>query len=84
MALPAGGDVGVDAEDGVDAKAGDPERVPRGRRASAGATGGLPLELTSFVGRRHELTETKNLLAGSRLVTLGGSPQSVDILNTGS
>jgi len=72
MALPAGGDVGVDAEDGVDAKAGDPERVPRGRRASAGATGGLPLELTSFVGRRHELTETKNLLAGSRLVTLTG------------
>ncbi|MDH6293315.1 ATP-binding protein, partial [Rhodococcus opacus] len=32
----------------------------------------LPLELTSFVGRRHELTEAKNLLAGSRLVTLTG------------
>ncbi|MFC9551562.1 protein kinase [Rhodococcus sp. NPDC056960] len=36
------------------------------------ATGRLPLELTSFVGRRHELTEAKNLLAGSRLVTLTG------------
>ncbi|AII10883.1 protein kinase domain-containing protein [Rhodococcus opacus] len=35
-------------------------------------TGTLPLELTSFVGRRHELTEAKNLLAGSRLVTLTG------------
>ncbi|NGP09647.1 protein kinase [Rhodococcus sp. 14C212] len=37
-----------------------------------GTTGSLPLELTSFVGRRHELTEVKNLLAGSRLVTLTG------------
>ena len=36
------------------------------------ATGRLPEELTSFVGRRHELTEAKNLLAGSRLVTLTG------------
>ncbi|NHU44292.1 protein kinase [Rhodococcus sp. A14] len=38
----------------------------------ASTTGDLPLELTSFVGRRHELTEAKNLLAGSRLVTLTG------------
>ncbi|MDH6293533.1 ATP-binding protein, partial [Rhodococcus opacus] len=37
-----------------------------------GTAGNLPLELTSFVGRRHELTETRNLLAGSRLVTLTG------------
>jgi len=36
------------------------------------ATGNLPLELTSFVGRRHELTEVRNLLSGSRLVTLTG------------
>ncbi|MFE5703483.1 protein kinase [Rhodococcus koreensis] len=47
-----------------------------GRRLTAssahGATGSLPLEMTSFVGRRHELTEAKNLLAGSRLVTLTG------------
>ncbi|MFJ9363430.1 protein kinase [Nocardia sp. NPDC101769] len=35
-------------------------------------TGSLPLELTSFVDRRIQLTEIKNLLAGSRLVTLTG------------
>ncbi|WAM19168.1 protein kinase domain-containing protein [Rhodococcus sp. JS3073] len=40
--------------------------------SSRNATGNLPLELTSFVGRRHELTEAKNLLTGSRLVTLTG------------
>ncbi|MFE7423512.1 protein kinase [Rhodococcus sp. NPDC057529] len=37
-----------------------------------GITGNLPLELTSFVGRRQELTEARNLLARSRLVTLTG------------
>ncbi|RYE39502.1 MAG: protein kinase, partial [Hyphomicrobiales bacterium] len=40
--------------------------------STLGATGRLPLELTSFIGRRHELTKAKNLLAGSRLVTLTG------------
>ncbi|MFC9764335.1 protein kinase [Rhodococcus jostii] len=46
---------------------------PRLTGASAPiTTGNLPLELTSFVGRRHELTEAKNLLTGSRLVTLTG------------
>ncbi|MGV9869390.1 protein kinase domain-containing protein [Rhodococcus koreensis] len=40
--------------------------------STLGATGNLPLELTSFIGRRHELTETKNLLAKTRLVTLTG------------
>ncbi|MFC9356668.1 protein kinase [Rhodococcus sp. NPDC057014] len=34
--------------------------------------GNLSLGLTSFVGRRHELTEAKNLLTGSRLLTLTG------------
>ncbi|QHE73264.1 protein kinase domain-containing protein [Rhodococcus sp. WAY2] len=47
-----------------------------GRRSPAPSTldttGSLPLEITSFVGRRHELTEAKNLLTGSRLVTLTG------------
>ncbi|KXX59639.1 protein kinase domain-containing protein [Rhodococcus sp. LB1] len=47
-----------------------------GRGSSApstlGAMGSLPLELTSFIGRRHELTEAKNQLTGSRLVTLTG------------
>ncbi|MGA6204141.1 protein kinase domain-containing protein [Nocardia testacea] len=34
--------------------------------------GSIPPELTSFVGRRTELTETKSLLESSRLVTLTG------------
>ncbi|MFE3290163.1 ATP-binding protein [Rhodococcus sp. NPDC059234] len=36
------------------------------------ALGNLPLELTTFVGRRREVTEAKRLLAASRLVTLTG------------
>ncbi|MGV9870872.1 protein kinase domain-containing protein, partial [Rhodococcus koreensis] len=55
---------------GRQAERGSPHRptapTPRG------VTGNLPLDLTSFVGRRHELTEAKNLLGGSRLVTLTG------------
>ena len=55
---------------------GEPSTSRGGRGSPApstgGATGSLPLELTSFVGRRHELTEAKNLLVGSRLVTLTG------------
>jgi hypothetical protein len=35
-------------------------------------TGNLPVELTSFVGRRGELAEVTRLLAGSRLVTPTG------------
>lgn len=35
-------------------------------------SGGLPLELTSFVDRRTELADAKNLLASARLVTLTG------------
>jgi predicted ATPase/DNA-binding CsgD family transcriptional regulator len=35
-------------------------------------TGNLPAELTSFVGRRHELAQVKRLVADSRLVTLTG------------
>jgi predicted ATPase/DNA-binding CsgD family transcriptional regulator len=34
--------------------------------------GNLPAELTSFVGRRRELSETKRLLTAARLVTLTG------------
>jgi len=41
--------------------------------SSATARGGnLPAELTSFIGRRREITEIKRLLAASRLVTLTG------------
>ncbi|MFE5700326.1 protein kinase [Rhodococcus koreensis] len=72
MALRADPDAVVGAEGG--------DRVPVSRDGGwspgpatlGGATGRLPLELTSFVGRRHELTESKNLLTGSRLVTLTG------------
>ena len=32
----------------------------------------LPAELTSFVGRRHQLTEVRRMLASSRLLTLTG------------
>ncbi|MFG3441358.1 LuxR C-terminal-related transcriptional regulator [Nonomuraea sp. NPDC047897] len=34
--------------------------------------GRLPAEVTSFVGRRHEVAEVKQLLCGSRTVTLTG------------
>ncbi|SNT29270.1 protein kinase domain-containing protein [Rhodococcoides kyotonense] len=44
-------------------------RVPTGL---SGTTGSLPLDLTSFVGRRQELTAAKNQLSSSRLVTLTG------------
>ncbi|SDC62032.1 ATP-binding protein [Rhodococcus tukisamuensis] len=37
-----------------------------------GRVGNLPLDLTSFVGRRREVTEARRLLALSRLVTLTG------------
>ncbi|KXF50719.1 protein kinase [Rhodococcus sp. SC4] len=37
-----------------------------------GAKGNLPVELTSFVGRRTELSEAKKLLSVSHLVTLTG------------
>ena len=38
----------------------------------ADGTGNLPLELTSFVGRRTQVGTVENLLANSRLVTLTG------------
>lgn len=39
---------------------------------ASGAVGRLPTELTSFVGRRHELAEVKQRLQVARLVTLTG------------
>ncbi|WP_433720653.1 ATP-binding protein [Actinoplanes sp. CA-051413] len=38
-----------------------------------GSPGNLPAEVTSFVGRRHELTGVRRMLATSRLVTLTGA-----------
>lgn len=44
----------------------EPLPLPQPRRHN------LPSELTSFIGRRKELTELRRLLAGSRLVSLTG------------
>ncbi|MEU6191462.1 protein kinase [Nocardia sp. NPDC047038] len=49
----------------------------RGRSRLSGslsrrAVGNLPLDLTSFVGRRTQVSEVKNVLARSRLMTLTG------------
>ena len=43
--------------------------MPSGGTANVG---NLPYELTSFVGRRHEIAEVRRLLSVSRLVTLTG------------
>ncbi|MEU2006377.1 protein kinase [Rhodococcus sp. NPDC019627] len=51
--------------------AGD-HKKPHPRTPSRHANGNLPLELTSFVGRRKELAEVKKLLSTARLVTLAG------------
>ena len=42
-------------------------------RTARATAGNLPAELTSFVGRRHELAEIKRLLTTTRLLTLTGS-----------
>ncbi|HKF18681.1 MAG TPA: AAA family ATPase, partial [Candidatus Dormibacteraeota bacterium] len=44
-----------------------------GRRAVKARPSNLPIELTSFVGRREELREVKRLLTSTRLLTLTGS-----------
>ncbi|MEU7904411.1 LuxR C-terminal-related transcriptional regulator [Actinoplanes sp. NPDC049118] len=40
---------------------------------SRGFLGNLPAEVTSFVGRRHEMTGVRRMLSTSRLVTLTGA-----------
>ncbi|MET8149730.1 ATP-binding protein [Actinoplanes sp. NPDC049668] len=40
---------------------------------SRGPVGNLPAEVTSFVGRRHEMTAVRRMLSTSRLVTLTGA-----------
>src|SRR5919205_765658 len=73
---------------GAPHRPGDERRCPGGRQVSrrtaeAGSgmattkptgsvRGVLPAELTSFVGRRRELSETRRLLAASRMLTLTG------------
>ncbi|MFD6453496.1 ATP-binding protein [Nocardia sp. NPDC060220] len=46
---------------------------PAPTAAPASETGNLPLELSSFVGRRIEIETVENLLAASRLVSLTGT-----------
>lgn len=46
--------------------------LPRTGPSTRGGRGNLPAELTSFVNRRNELAEAKELLSSSRLVTLTG------------
>lgn len=61
------------AEGGVQSGASKPP--PAWSSAGGAVHGGgvdLPLELTSFIGRRAELTEARTLLGVSRLVTLTG------------
>ena len=76
--LPVGGLADGDAQALRAQVAADPHpsRLIPGARCvmapGARVTGNLPAELTSFVGRRGELAEVKQLLAGSRLVTLTG------------
>ena len=41
-------------------------------KSTTSGRGALPAELTSFVGRRRELAETRKLLASSRMLTLTG------------
>ncbi|TQC42659.1 protein kinase [Rhodococcus sp. WS4] len=49
-----------------------PEGGGLGLPADWGRTSGLPLELTSFVGRRTEMLEARRLMSASRLLTLTG------------
>ncbi len=44
----------------------------RATKPTTSGRGALPAELTSFVGRRRELSETRRLLASSRMLTLTG------------
>ncbi|MFD6357657.1 protein kinase domain-containing protein [Nocardia tengchongensis] len=67
MALPTRPELVSDAV----AASEDPASRVHGGRLRSGM-GNLPLELTSFVDRRAQLSEVKNLLSGSRLVTLTG------------
>ncbi|WP_407107565.1 protein kinase domain-containing protein [Rhodococcus aetherivorans] len=66
MAVP------TDPHSGVDGP--QPEQTPGSvpRPFRSGVKGNLPLELSSFVGRRAEMTGVKNRLSASRLVTLTG------------
>ncbi|MFE3058721.1 protein kinase [Nocardia sp. NPDC059239] len=68
---------GVEVATGRERASGSGGSPRNGRHVSAfsygrSTKGNLPLELTSFIGRRSELTEVRSLLSVSRLVTLTG------------
>ncbi|WKN61430.1 protein kinase [Rhodococcus opacus] len=48
------------------------DRPGGGHPPQSPGPGNLPIELTSFVGRRHEITAARTLLGGGRLLTLTG------------
>ncbi|WP_238391588.1 protein kinase [Mycolicibacterium sp. CBMA 311] len=50
-----------------------PPRTPARKAPLARSAIGVPGELTSFVGRRHEVTAVRKVLSASRLVTLTGT-----------
>ncbi|MBF6245676.1 protein kinase [Nocardia elegans] len=64
-------DMALRGEPGPDAReTGVPTPAPHA--GSGRGRGNLPAELTSFINRRNELSEIRNLLTSSRLVTLTG------------
>ncbi|PBC58016.1 protein kinase [Rhodococcus sp. ACPA1] len=63
---------GPSQADPPESAGGDRAQSDAPRVSHSGRTGALPLELTSFVDRRSESAEVKNLLASSRMVTLTG------------
>jgi predicted ATPase/DNA-binding CsgD family transcriptional regulator len=63
LTVPSNGWVSVSAET---------ETWMASARPTVSARGALPAELTSFVGRRNELSETRRLLASGRILTLIG------------
>ena len=71
MALHGTGRAAAAATAGVAQAGSNVSPQPRHRPRHA-AAGNLPLELTSFVGRRRELTEARAALSDARLVTLTG------------
>lgn len=62
----------ADEQSAPDEEAVTPRRQPVRVAQETDWTGGLKPELTSFIDRRAEMTQLKNLLTASRLVTLAG------------
>ena len=50
-----------------------PNDFPASRAVNDGVIHGLPVQLTSFIGRNTEIVDLRQLLAGNRLVTLVGA-----------